>query len=344
MKHSTLLFFWAMASALCSQTTLAQTPSELCIDNFSNPFRSETFVQHTNGFITGIVTAAGLEAGELAQPIAPFNHQVGQPVLFVGRTFENQNQNNQSGVYGGNRQMKFTRNSPNGNVRMFSGNGVLSSENSSIGNGTLVIHYGKASQPLDLDVSTFPNAAFVLKNFNGVLASGNSVLVKITVTSGMNTTQRRTRTIAGSISAMGDVLFSTSNPAFHGIDWTDVDRITLSLINSGSGGNMWQIGGFCLRSAPVVIPKTEVQPIAGLKVYPIPASDLLHIELLGNNLDCTEVRLVDIQGRVVIEHLETAVSGVQSLALDVASLSNGLYTLTISQGDNAETRRILVQH
>ena len=121
--------YFLLTAGLFSTTFSVCAQTEICIDNFSNPFRSESFVQHSNGLITGVYSAAGLEAGELAQPVPPSNDQIGEPVLFLGRTFENQNQNNLGGVLGGKRQAKFTRNSPNGNVSMNIWGGTLNSLN-----------------------------------------------------------------------------------------------------------------------------------------------------------------------------------------------------------------------
>ncbi len=341
MKLYRTAFFSTILWINCLSTS-AQT--DLCIDAFTNPFRSESFVQFSNGIITGITSSAGLEAGELAQPVAPNNDQVGEPVLFLGRSFENQNQNNLGGVLGGKRQVKFTRNSPNGNVSMTSSTGKLSSFNSLFGNGTVVLHYGKASDPLNLDLGNMPNPAFVLRNFTGTLAAGNTVLVKVTVTSAIGTAQHKTRTATHSISTNGDQIISTASPEFTGIDWSDVDRISLSLINSGSGGNQWEIHGFCLRSLPAVAPKTEFADAGMPTIYPVPASEILNIRFTAAQETSCLIEIHDLRGRLMHrEHSELG-SGAHAVQIEVGEWANGLYIVNTTLAGERTSQRIAVCH
>ena len=333
-----------LISALSMATLSVQAQTDLCIDAFTNPFRSENFVQFSNGSITGIISQAGLEAGELARPVPPANDQIGEPVLFLGRTFENQNQNNLGGVLGGKRQTKFTRNSPNGNVSMSASAGKLSSSNSMFGNGTVVMHYGKASHPLNLNLGILPNAAFVLRNFSGSLATGNSVLVNITVTSSIGTTQHKTRTAAHSITANGDQIIPIGSPEFLGIDWSDVDRISLSLINSGSGGNQWEIQGFCVRSGMVSVPKMDAPAASAFDIFPVPATDFARIQFSLTQTSRSIIEVYDLNGRLVFRDQKDFEPGVQSIEIPVSDWAEGVYVVNALLGDEHLNRRMMVRH
>jgi len=206
------------------------------------------------------------------------------------------------------------------------------------------MHYGNTANPLNLDVNSMSNPAFVLRNFAGTMAPGNSVLVKITVTSGIGTAQHKTRTAVHSMVAAGDQMIPVSSPDFSGIDWSDVDRISLSLINSGSGGNQWDIQGFCVRASSNPTPKMGTALAQNVRLYPVPAADRLHVEWIGTSNQTVALSILDLQGRVVAVQTERAEGEMHTFDLDVAPLANGIYTLVVESNGTTETRRFSVHH
>ncbi len=78
--------------------------------------------------------------------------------------------------------------------------------------------------------------------------------------------------------------------------------------------------------------------IIALGFYPNPANDVIRLDLGNTNGQRMELTIVDAMGRTVMSDLLT------SNALNVSSLMNGLYTLTIRNAEGVRQARVLVQH
>jgi hypothetical protein len=76
----------------------------------------------------------------------------------------------------------------------------------------------------------------------------------------------------------------------------------------------------------------EDREAAQLSYYPNPVSDLLTVQLTGFGNETTSIRVIDMQGKVLIEQVNTG-SNNQPLHLDVSQLAKGFYFLSV-QGDN----------
>jgi hypothetical protein len=78
--------------------------------------------------------------------------------------------------------------------------------------------------------------------------------------------------------------------------------------------------------------------LATLKVYPNPATDHLVVEGLGPS--GAMLTLSDLQGRPVVQRKVNA----SSTTLDISSLSDGIYTLSVPQTRNLIPVRVVVAH
>ncbi len=76
---------------------------------------------------------------------------------------------------------------------------------------------------------------------------------------------------------------------------------------------------------------------ANLSVYPNPSSDVVTIE---SNMTEGSIQIIDLAGKVVANQ---TVNGVAT-AFNTAALTNGMYTVILTNGSTVETRKFIVQH
>jgi hypothetical protein len=76
---------------------------------------------------------------------------------------------------------------------------------------------------------------------------------------------------------------------------------------------------------------------ANLTVYPNPASDVVTIE---SNMTEGSIQIIDLTGKVIANQ---TVNGVAT-SFNTAALSNGMYTVILTNGSTVETRKFIVQH
>jgi hypothetical protein len=76
---------------------------------------------------------------------------------------------------------------------------------------------------------------------------------------------------------------------------------------------------------------------ANLSVYPNPSSDVVTIE---SNITEGSIQIIDLTGKVVANQ---TVNGLAT-AFNTAVLSNGMYTVILTNGSTVETRKFIVQH
>ena len=76
---------------------------------------------------------------------------------------------------------------------------------------------------------------------------------------------------------------------------------------------------------------------ANLSVYPNPSSDVVTIE---SNMTEGTIQIIDLTGKVVANQ---TVNGVAT-AFNTAALTNGMYTVILTNGSTVETRKFIVQH
>lgn len=83
-----------------------------------------------------------------------------------------------------------------------------------------------------------------------------------------------------------------------------------------------------------------VEEQAGVKVYPNPASDLIHVDFDDPKESC-EVVLYDMVGNV--QYRQTLSMG-NRVEIPVKQLTNGLYIMSLRDGEHTTYRKIMVKH
>jgi hypothetical protein len=86
----------------------------------------------------------------------------------------------------------------------------------------------------------------------------------------------------------------------------------------------------------------EINAIESLSIYPNPSTDLINvsIDITSNNHELT---IVDAQGAIVFSKRYTNLTS-NTLSVDVANLSSGIYSVLLKEGNAKKVARLLVQH
>ena len=98
------------------------------------------------------------------------------------------------------------------------------------------------------------------------------------------------------------------------------------------------MGCFNTSCTPSNIGLNEIELNEFVKIYPNPASNFLIIESLNNNAE--EIRIADMSGRNILKHSLNS-----GKTVDVSSLPNGIYLITLKNNDNFQsTKRFIISH
>ena len=90
----------------------------------------------------------------------------------------------------------------------------------------------------------------------------------------------------------------------------------------------------CKDSASILIPAAvnELSNNGGFNIYPVPASNILNIDVRDNGFAFSSLVVFDITGRQILD--EKLNSNSTHTALDVSKLENGIYFMKIISSDN----------
>ena len=79
---------------------------------------------------------------------------------------------------------------------------------------------------------------------------------------------------------------------------------------------------------------------AQLTAYPNPATDVLTIDMTSIPEDNYEIKLLDLSGKIIMKDM---VSDLTKHNINISDLSQGIYVLSVSNGENAYQRKIIIQ-
>ena len=77
-------------------------------------------------------------------------------------------------------------------------------------------------------------------------------------------------------------------------------------------------------------------------IYPVPAKDILHLQINGSTDEQITLLLTDIGGRQLVRKTPLIKKGINAYDINIQSLPAGNYYLTILTTDKAETHKIIV--
>ena len=82
----------------------------------------------------------------------------------------------------------------------------------------------------------------------------------------------------------------------------------------------------------------------GFVMYPNPANESLNIEVAMTADQPVQVNVMDAAGRVAVQQNRSLSKGDNVMQLDLSRLANGIYFVQVRNGEQATTRRLVVQH
>lgn len=80
-----------------------------------------------------------------------------------------------------------------------------------------------------------------------------------------------------------------------------------------------------------------------IKVYPVPSSDMINIELLIDNSGTTSIEIIDLTGKILFSKEVNCNSGNEKFSLNINAYDAGIYFIKMSGGDNVYVRKIIKQ-
>ncbi|RFC55938.1 Omp28-related outer membrane protein [Brumimicrobium aurantiacum] len=110
---------------------------------------------------------------------------------------------------------------------------------------------------------------------------------------------------------------------------------------SGYGNNLF-VDDINISDGLVANLNKEVSPLADMKVYPNPTSNVVNVEFELTNTNDVSVSILNTVGQTVTSNNLGNVSGVQSTQLDVSSLESGMYIVKVQTANGEQTKRISV--
>ncbi len=87
---------------------------------------------------------------------------------------------------------------------------------------------------------------------------------------------------------------------------------------------------------------TNVTSEKGIKIYPVPASQYVYVDVENSRNAEIRYQMMDMSGRVILQHNEKPVSG--RIEINVSSVPQGAYVLKLTIDSQEITKKIMVVH
>jgi hypothetical protein len=97
----------------------------------------------------------------------------------------------------------------------------------------------------------------------------------------------------------------------------------------------------CEACAPASVNETAVA--ANVRIFPVPAEELLNVQFDATVAQRMTVRMVNGLGQVVVEENLGLVFGQKTITLNTSALSAGVYALTINNGTETQVFNVMVK-
>jgi len=97
----------------------------------------------------------------------------------------------------------------------------------------------------------------------------------------------------------------------------------------------------CEACAPASV--NETAAAANVRIFPVPAEELLNVQFDATVAQRMTVRMVNGLGQVVVEENLGLVFGQKTITLNTSALSAGVYALTINNGTEAQVFNVMVK-
>ena len=92
-----------------------------------------------------------------------------------------------------------------------------------------------------------------------------------------------------------------------------------------------------------IIPKVGIEGSSTIKLYPNPVFDQLHIQYESVIPEDIQLKITDLQGRLMLHQALSSQYGTNDIAIPVEKLPKGLYICILRIGNKLETNRFIKQ-
>jgi len=84
-------------------------------------------------------------------------------------------------------------------------------------------------------------------------------------------------------------------------------------------------------------------PSIGMKLYPNPADNQIHLSYVSNEENASIVTVIDLTGHIVFSQVLDQTGSEGELVLDLSGYSEGMYVVTLQNGKDLITQRFIRQ-
>lgn len=197
----------------------------------------------------------------------------------------------------------------------------------------------------------------------------NSLHAMMAITPGNGAAFHRRKTNGGNTANYNDTAFhapvylrlTKSGTSFTGsvsndnINWTDVHTSSITMsdtlylgichtshINSLRSESVWK--NISITPDTALINAEEKLRISdfGFRIFPNPATDELNLSMELESSTNFKISITDETGKTVFEDLKNFPAGISNRTLGIASLSNGIYFITLESGKEKAVKRFVV--
>ena len=120
------------------------------------------------------------------------------------------------------------------------------------------------------------------------------------------------------------------------------DEVILKIRGTSGGNNLFA------DNVKIYLKNTtgvkELVSDATINVYPNPSSDVLNISFSADQSETVNIKLIDMQGKVVFESSETYGAGAQTTSLNVKDIPAGAYSMTLATDKKVVAKNVSITH
>lgn len=219
-------------------------------------------------------------------------------------------------------------------------------------------HAFSSTAPVAVGQTSFADAVVTVSNTSGPFAvTAPNTAVTWTAGAAVNVTWSVNGTTAApvscanvkiSLSTDGGLTFptvlaaSTANDGSETITVPSVTSTTCRVKVEAVGNIFFDISNANFTIAPAFTGNTPKSTDNKLTASPNPASSVINLEFNADASNSSVVTVIDQSGVVALQRNIAVVKGLNKKMLDISTLRSGIYTITINEGINLRTTKIIV--
>jgi len=105
----------------------------------------------------------------------------------------------------------------------------------------------------------------------------------------------------------------------------------------------WAIDNLQIQTDNEVTSLNDAEILSDIALYPNPSNGKYSVELNNVLKGNVKISVVDLQGKEVYQENLNNFNGYQKFSVDISQLPKGIYFMKLSNGENAATKRLILQ-